>query len=224
MNEPVDYPAAIARMFERNVEAVAGTLPEPATVAPARARRVIELLVETLAGYAYGSVVGQLSRSVSTWFGAEYSLYVRSAPVPKRRKVRNENHDVRIARALAHAPLDLGHEFKVALQTRLGVTARDISELVLGLVAILPTDQERMAGAMFSALNRDSVFEDRLALEISTGWTYACAAIERRPQPLVEASPRARDLWQIWSQLVGAPVPEPRREPLLSGGYIALVG
>jgi hypothetical protein len=144
--------------------------------------------------------------------------------VPRRWRTRNENHDVRIARALAHAPLDLGHEFKVALQTRLGITARDISELVLGLVAILPTDQDRMAAAMFSALNRDSVFEDRLALEISTGWTYACAAIERRPQPLVEASPRARDLWEIWSRLVGAPMPQPRREPILSDGYITLVG
>jgi len=224
MNEPVDYPAAIARMFERNVEAVAGTLPEPATVAPARARRVIELLVETLAGYAYGSVVGQLSRSVSTWFGAEYSLYVRSAPVPKRRKVRNENHDVRIARALAHAPLDLGHEFKVALQTRLGVTARDVADLVLGLGAALPADQGRMAGAMFSELNRDSVFDDRLGIEISTGWEYACAAIERRPFATLQLSPRARDLWQTCSRMIGAPLPEATRDPVLSGGYISLVG
>lgn len=224
MTEHLAYADAVARMFERNIETVCATLPEPKTTAPARARRVIELLVETVAGYGYGTVAAQLARAVASWFGAEHARYVRSAPVPRRWRTRNENHDVRIARALAHAPLDLGHEFKVALQARLGVTARDISELVLGLVAILPTDQERMAGAMFSALNRDSVFEDRLALEISTGWTYACAAIERRPQPLVEASPRARDLWQVWSQLVGAPVPEPRREPLLSGGYIALVG
>ncbi|MEP6860736.1 MAG: hypothetical protein ABJE66_08965 [Deltaproteobacteria bacterium] len=224
MTEHLDYPAAIARMFERNVEAVVGTLPEPKTIAPARARRVLELLVETLAGYAYGSVVGQLSRSVSTWFGAEYSLYVRSAPVPKRRRVRNENHDVRIARALAHAPLDLGHEFKVALQTRLGVTARDVADLVLGLGSTLPAEQQRMAGAMFSELNRDSVFDDRLAIEISTGWEYASAAIERRPFATREISPRARDLWQTWSSMVGAPMPEPARSPILSGGYIALVG
>ena len=219
-----EYPAAVARMFERNVEAVAATLPEPHTAAPARARRVIELLVETLAGYAYGSVVGQLSRSVSSWFGAEYSLFVRSAPVPKRRRVRNENHDVRIARALAHAPLDLGHEFKLALQTRLGVTARDVADLVLGLDAILPADQTRMAGAMFSELNRDSVFDDRLAIEIATGWEYASAAIERRPFAILQISPRARDLWQTWSKLAGAPALEPARDPVQSGGFIALVG
>ncbi|HEY6032598.1 MAG TPA: hypothetical protein VIV58_00025 [Kofleriaceae bacterium] len=224
MTEHLAYADAIARMFERNVETVCATLAEPTTSAPARARRVIELLVETVAGYAYGTVAAQLARAVSSWFVAEHSLYVRSAPVPRRQRARNENHDVRIARALAHAPLDLGHEFKVALQTRLGITARDVGELVLGLVAILPTDQERMAAAMFSALNRDSVFEDRLALEISTGWIYACAAIERGPQPAVEASPRARDLWRIWSQMVGAPTPQPSREPILSGGYIALVG
>ncbi|HET9988542.1 MAG TPA: hypothetical protein VFQ65_08475, partial [Kofleriaceae bacterium] len=199
-----EYPAAVARMFERNVEAVAATLPEPQTTTPARARRVIELLVETLAGYAYGSVVGQLSRSVSSWFGAEYSLAVRAAPVPKRRRVRNENHDVRIARALAHAPLDLGHEFRVALQTRLGITARDVADLVFGLDAILPAGQTRMAGAMFSELNRDSVFDDRLALEIATGWEHASAAIERRPYATLQISPRARELWQIWSRLAGA--------------------
>jgi hypothetical protein len=224
MTEHLDYPAAVARMFERNVEAVASTLPEPKTAAPARARRVSELLVETLAGFAYGTVVGQLSRAVSAWFGAEHSLYVRSAPVPKRRKVRNENHDVRIARALAHAPLDLGHEFKLALQTRLGVTARDVADLVLGLEAALPADRSRMAGAMFSELNRDSVFEDRLGVEISTGWEYACAAIERRPFATLEISPRARDLWQTWARMVGAPVPEATRDSVLSGGYISLVG
>jgi len=222
MTEHLDYVAAIARMFERNVEAV--MLPEPTTGAPARARRVNELLVETLAGFAYGTVAAQLARAVSTWFGAEYSLYVRSAPLPKRRPSRNENHDVRIARALAHAPLDLGCELKVALQTRLVITSRDIADLVLGLVAILPTDQERMAGAMFSSLNRDSVFDDRLAIEISTGWAYARAAIERTIVPVVDASPRARDLWQKWSTLAGAPMPEPTRDSVHLGGYIALVG
>jgi len=224
MTEHLDYVAAIARMFERNVEAVAATLPEPKTGAPARARRVNELLVETLAGFAYGTVAAQLARAVSTWFGAESSLYVRSAPLPKRRRARNENHDVRIARALAHAPLDLGCELRVALDARLVITARDVADLVLGLVAILPADRERMAAAMFSSLNRDSVFDDRLALEISIGWTYARAAIERRVVPAVEASPRARDLWKKWSALAGAPMPEPTRDPIHSGGYIALVG
>ena len=225
MTEHLDYSSAVARMFERNVEAVCATLPEPGTTEPARARRVIELLVETVAGYAYGTVAAQLARAVSSWFGAEHSLYVRSAPVPKRWRTRNENHDVRIARALAHAPLDLGHEFEVALQARLGITARDVGELVLGLAAILPTEQERRAAAMFSALNRDSVFDDRLAIEISTGWAYASAVIERRHAAAAETSPRARDLWQAWAQMVGAPAPEPMREPVNpSGGYIALVG
>jgi hypothetical protein len=219
-----EYPAAIARMFERNLEAVAATLPEPQTTTPARARRIVELLVETLAGYAYGTVVGQLSRAVSSWFGAEHSLFVRSAPVPKRQRVRNENHDVRIARALAHAPLDLGHEFKVALETRLGITARDVADLALGVEAILPTDQQRMAAAMFSELNKDSVFEDRLAIEIATGWEYASAAIERRPYAVLEISPRARELWQTWSRMVGAPAPDAVRDPVQSGGYISLVG
>lgn len=219
-----EWLAAIAKMFERNLEAVAAALAEPTTSEPARARHVVELLVETLGGFAYGVVAGQLSRAVAPWFGPDLAAFVRSHPVPARRSSRNDNHDVRIARALAHAPLDLGHEFRVALQNRLAVVMRDLTLLVHTLGAKFPDDQRRMTEAMFSGLNRDSLFDDRLAREIATGWTYACAAIERRALEVAAASPRARDLWQTWSRMAGAPQPQPARDPVHSDGYITRVG
>lgn len=219
-----EFLAAIAKMFERNLEAVAAALEEPTTSEPARARHVVELLVETLGGFAYGIVAGQLSRAVAPWFGPALAASVRNQPVPAHRPSRNDNHDVRIARALAHAPLDLGHEFKVALQNRLAVVMRDLTMLVHTLGANFPEGQARMVEAMFSGLNKDSVFDDRLAREISTGWIYACAAIERRPVEAVSGSPRARDLWRTWTRMVGAPLGDAGRDPVHSDGYITRVG
>jgi len=219
-----EYLAAIAKMFERNLEAVAAALEEPTTSEPARARHVVELLVETLGGFAYGLVAGKLARSLAPWFGPDFATFVRDHPVAPHRRARNENHDVRIARALAHAPLDLGHEFKIAIENRLAVVLRELTMLVHALGAILPEGQQRLAAGMFSDLNRDSLLEDRLAQEISIGWAHACAAIERRPVDGVTCPPRARDLWRTWSRLAGAPQPEPVRDPVRSDGYITLVG
>jgi hypothetical protein len=218
------YSDAIGRMFERNVEEAKPALHEPITSEPARARRIIELLVETLGGFAYGTVAGQLARSAGRWLGAEYGRFVRTAPVPRRPRLRNPAHDVWFARALAHAPLDLGHEARLALDTRLAATVRDLGELAASLEAILPGELADAAAAMFSELNRDSAFDDRVTQEIGIGWEHACAAIERRPVAVRTLSQRARDLWTLWSRLTGAPVAEPVRDPARLEGYIALVG
>ncbi|MEO6775194.1 MAG: hypothetical protein ABI467_19675 [Kofleriaceae bacterium] len=185
---------------------------------------MIELLVETLAGYAYGLVKAQLARAVSSRFGAEHASRLRSAPPPRCERARNGNHALEIARALAHAPLDLGHELEVALQTRLGITVHDIADLVDSLVAALPAGQGRVATTMFSELNRDSVFDDRLGVEIATGWEFASAVIERRRFASSSLIARHRILWITWSDLAGAAGSEPVRGPVHSGGYIALVG
>ncbi len=219
-----DYTAAIALMFERNIVAAAPELREPTTDEPARARRILALLVETLSGFAYGTVAGQLARGAGRWLGAEYARFVRTAPIPLRPRIRNPNHDVWFARALAHAPLDLGQELELALETRLALTVRELAELARDLEAPLPDELLPSAATMFSELSRDSGFEDRLAREIGVGWEYACAAIERRPATPLEISTRARDLWETWSRLAGMPIAEPVRDPVRSGGYIALVG
>jgi hypothetical protein len=77
---------------------------------------------------------------------------------------------------------------------------------------------------MFSELNKDSVFDDRLSIEISIGWRYACSVIERTPVELPDISPRARNLWHIWCGLAGRPIVETRRDPAHLSGYITRVG
>ena len=209
------YADAMLRMFHRNIERVT-TLGEPRTTRPARARRITALLVETLGGFAYGTAAGQLERAVAVWFGPERKRVVRDA-------IQVPTHRVERVFELEPDP-SFARDMLAALRTRTTVAARDLAALEAAVVAILPADHARLADAMFSELNRDSVFDDRLEVEIQTGWTFACAAIERRPVQTLEISPRASNLWAMWSQLAGNPAAEPARSPDHLNGYITRVG
>ena len=91
----------------------------------------------------------------------------------------------------------------------------------------MPGDKRRAATAMFGELARTAHCDERLACEIALGWRCACAAIEHTPMPDVATSPRARDLWRIWSELVGLykiATPSETRQGAQRDGFIALVG
>lgn len=218
-----DYTDAISRMFERNVDAAVPSLREPATIEVARARRISALLVETLGGYAFGTVAGQLVRATATWFGASEAGLLRAA-ISASTTTPPRFDEAGVDAALAHAPAILARELARDLRVRLHAAALDVNRLVAAAEALVPADRARISGAMFSELKRDSVFEDRLSLEIATGWAHACAVIERAPIQLPDISPRARDLWQMWSALVGRPMPAAVRDPARMSGYIARVG
>ena len=212
-----EFSDAIATMFERNLGAV--VLREPATKEHARARRVVELLVETLGGYALGSAAGQLVRAVETWFGPdEPAARAALAPVPAKRRAFDAGEIDSPFR-----PLVLRGEFAAALRARLGDAAREHDRFVQAVQALLPADRTRTSIAMFSALKRESVFEDRLSAEILTGWSYACAVIERTPIEPRDIAPRARLLWDKWARLAGGQIVKPAREPAQQGGYITRV-
>jgi len=214
------YADAQLRMFHRNVDAAAArALDEPRTTEPARARRIVALLVETLGGFAYGTAAGELVRAVSTWFGAERASLVRSA-LPST--VQGFEADAELDFQLTPPPVSV--EMLGLLRARLNVAACDLAALQAATVAMSPTENLRMSDAMFSELNRDSVFTDRLEIEIRTGWTHACAAIERRRPTIQNISPRARNLWSTWSRLAGNPDPGPTRRPDYLNGYIVRVG
>lgn len=170
-------------------------LREPNTHEVARARRIIGLFVETIGGFAFGTFAVKLAR--------------RGIPQPPQPAPRWDERA--IDEALAHKPVVLVNELRSALRTRLARAAAELHQL-------------GYAKTMFSQLNIDSVFDDRLAIEISTGWSYACSVIERTPIETPHISPRARSLWHIWCEMAGRPIPEPRRNPAQSEGYIALVG
>ncbi|MFT3693159.1 MAG: hypothetical protein QM831_08460 [Kofleriaceae bacterium] len=211
-----DYANAIARMFERNINAA--VLVEPVTQKRARALRIVDLYVETIAGYAYGCVAGRFARSVQSWFGAEPAALIRAAAMSHSSTKKPESLDEQLA-----APLALRHEAAQKLTSRLGRVVRDLENLVGAAGAILPTDRSRTTEAMFSELNKDSVFDDRIQIEIQTGWKFARAAIEEVPYTPSDLTERARNLWETWSKMAGTPIAQPTREPLTADGYIALV-
>jgi hypothetical protein len=219
-----DFQEAIAAMYERCVNEALATLGEPRYEPSIESRRIVGMLVETIAGYAAGSTTRELARTVHAWFGAELAALVHAvAPGPRARRATTRD-ELDVDDELARRPQRLREEFAEQLRTRLAETARDLAALVEGVAARLPGDRKRAAAAMFGELARTARYDDRLAQEIAIGWGCACAAIEHTPMPLIAASPRARDLWQIWSELVGNPSPSETRQPAERDGYIALVG
>jgi len=206
-----EWPRAIARMFERNLAAATPGLAVPVTTEPARARRIVALLVETLGGYAFGLVAGELGRAVSTWFGAGPAGRVRGAAraTAPHTHVASTFDDAKLALELVQ-PRDLAGELVAALPVRLALVGEQLAELVDDATRALPSEPQALA-ALTSQLSTALERDDRLAVEILTGWRHACAVIERRA-PDVEASPRARELWRTWSQLAGQLELEPAGE------------
>ena len=216
-----DYQAAIGVMFERSIAEARPSLREPQREhRTAHARRVIEMLIETIAGFAVGIVARDFARAVNAWFGAEAAALVHATvPAPKRA------HRAKTADEILDAPIKLMRdEFVEHVRDRLAQTGRELSSVVAVVGARLPAERGRAAEAMFGELSRTSEYDDRLARELSIGWACACAAIEHMPMPIIQTSPRSQDLWRIWSELAGNPPPSETRQDAQREGYIALVG
>ena len=79
--------ASIAAAFEHVVATGVPALREPRPRDIAHAVRTVELVAETIAGFAIGVVTGELVRGVRTWFGDEPARAVRviAASAPARR-------------------------------------------------------------------------------------------------------------------------------------------
>ena len=215
-----DYQAAIAAMFERSIAEARPSLREPQREhGTAHAYRVVEMLVETLAGFAVGIVARDVARAVNAWFGAEAGAHVHAAiPAPKR--VRRAS----TADEIIDAPIKLMRdEFGEQLRDRFAQTAREIGATIDDVAARLPGERNRAAVAMFGELARGAEYDDRVTRELTIGWACACAAIEHTPMPSIDTSPRSRDLWRIWSELAGNPSPSESRQGAQREGYIALV-
>jgi hypothetical protein len=213
-----DYQAAIGAMFERSIAEARPSLREPQREHHnAHARRVVAMLVETIAGFAVGIVTRDFARAVNAWFGADAGALVHAAiPAPRRR--------AKTADEIIDAPIKLMRdEFAEQLRDRLAHTARELGATIDVVAARLPGERSRAAVAMFGELARGAEYDDRLARELSIGWACACAAIEHMPMPSIDTSPRSRDLWRIWSELAGNPAPSESRQGAQREGYIALV-
>ena len=82
-----DFQDAIAAMCERSIDEALGKLAEPQCERTIESRRIVGLLVETIAGYAAGSTTRELARAVHAWFGADSAALVHAAaPRPRTRR------------------------------------------------------------------------------------------------------------------------------------------
>jgi hypothetical protein len=193
--------ASIAAAFEHVVTEGVPALREPRPRETAHAVRTVELVAETIAGFAIGVVTGELVRGVRTWFGDELARAVRviAAAAPARRVF-----GIAPARFLDDADdRPLVDELGTRLQPRLRVAVADARAIVERAIAALPEARARTTVAMIERLTAESLARERIGDELAHGWTYACAVIEGAPLP-EHGNARSRELWRAWCGLAGA--------------------
>jgi hypothetical protein len=190
------YASSIATTFERVLADDVPTLHEPSADNPQRALQIVGLVAETIAGLAVGIVAGELERATRTWFDASTAAELRglfdasiggrvARPVSSRRFLPDA--DLR----------PIVDELGIRLRPRLRYVAADLAYAIERAYVRLRTP------AMFAVLAEHSLLDERLRVELATGWACACAAIEGRPLPTIQGSARSRALWQAWSRLAG---------------------
>ena len=128
--------------------------------------------------------------------------------------------DAELTRELGHPRRDLATELVTTLRIRLAVVTGQLAALVAETTRDLEPEPQGNAvwiAQLAAELERD----DRLALEIAAGWRHACSVIERRA-PVIDGSPRARELWRTWARLAGGG--EVRTPVERAGDYITRIG
>lgn len=214
---------AMARMFERNVTAAGAQLRAPMTPDPARARRLVAFLAETLGGYAYGIIAADLCRAIARSLGADVATRLRTharEAYPQLRTEASAELDAELIRELRHGRRDLASELIATLRIRLAVVTGQLAALVAGATRDVASEPQRNA-VWIAQLAVELEHDDRLALEIATGWRHACAVIERRALE-IDGSPRSRELWRTWARLAGHAEVQPPIER--AGEYITRIG
>ena len=215
------YLAGCATQLDRTIAAAA--LGEPSHRDPDRAARLLEPLLETLAGLALGQVIGLAAAGVRRTFGAAVHARVEVAiahalgavapPAPPLFAL-----DAAPCRSFA---TELGHR----LRRRVALVPREAGAALHAIATALGDDDPQLAvlGRLLGVLTEDPLLADRYAAQLATGWrTYVA---------LVEGTPRARTapsapIWDRWArQLTGerAPIMASQAE-VVAAGFIVRIG
>lgn len=188
---PADhYLSATTASLDRAVADL--VLSEPTVRDPAHATRVIERLLETLAGLAIGSLVGAVIAGVARTLGVDVAPAVDRALAPTARAPAPRLDD-------EAPPRSLGGELKHQLRRRIAIDARETG-VVLGRIdrMIAPGDRATF-GRMVGLLANDDLVAERFAHQLRAGWRCAVAVIEGRTVPAMTP------IWQQWAaRLAGA--------------------
>lgn len=160
------------------------TLSEPTIHEPASAARVLECLLETLAGLAIGSAVGAVIAGVRRTFGVEITTRTDLRPPARDVRYLDEPGPLR----------SVTGALKLRLRQRIALGARDVAVLTAGIEAQIAAADRRAFARMLSVLAGDELVAERYAHQVRAGWRCAHAAIDGRTVPAVTA------MWQHWAR------------------------
>lgn len=220
MNHSFAYVETTYAGFERILVAHGPALTEPAQAQPARARRLLGVLIETLAGVAVGFAVGRVVTSIGRELGAQMretvarqldtKLWLPTAP----------------RRAPPHLLADDGPRLLTAdlvaiLQPRLCREVAGSQALVAAIrdiVVRLAPDRAAAFDAMLDRLAGDELAAFGFGEHLHVGWQAFCAALTGASMVDTIGASQVQATWRTWRDHA-APVNEPREE-----GFILRVG
>jgi hypothetical protein len=219
----VRYGDVIAAALARVLRDWTRDLLEPRVSQPQRAIEMVNCLVETMTGFAIGTIAGEVFGGVRTWLGEEALVDVRRRLGSAWPVACAESVAVETAYLQDAATRPLVDEVAGKLHVRFCRMSGDVGALVAAVNASVDAPRSQRAGVMFDLLMKEDNVEKRVLAELGFGWSMCLAAIAGRPFPSrQERSARSQVLWLAWEhQLYGAPVLT-RSEPE-EAGYIMLV-
>jgi hypothetical protein len=223
------YLEAIERSLAGALRTAVDTLAEPRVTDPDRALHRLGCLVESLAGFALGSIAGELITGLRRWFGDDVAAAVAarvrtSWPTAARAPVASgETRYLADAQAQARPLVD---ELASRLHVRFCRASIDLRALVATIedvVAERAPDRPRSLAIMLDQLARDEARASRLAAELAFGWRVFVAAVTGKPFPATtDLCARSQALWLAWQHQLGGRPAVTRDEPQRAG-YIMLV-
>jgi hypothetical protein len=219
----VRYSDVIEATLARALRGGTRDLIEPRVDDPKRALAIVSCLVETLTGFAIGSIAGEVFGGVRTWFGDDELGALRRRlgsgwPVACTESVAAETPYLVDA---ANRPLV--DELARKLHVRFCCMSRDVEELVAAVRSSVAPERGHRVGVMFDLLMKEENVEQRVVAELGFGWSMGVAAMAGRPFPSrQQRTARSQQLWLAWEHaLCGAPVLT--RGEIEQAGYIMLV-
>ena len=231
------YVAVTFARFERTLVTVIPTLEEPPPTDPYRAMQRLQLLVETLTGFAIGSTVGWVGTALRRGFGSSVSKVVANeVAIIAKQGITSEK-----ASLLANPPRQflvdadrcpLLDELGTRLQVRLCLAIRHTRQLVTALVTAAEKaapDQRDAIASTIDLLAGDDATELAFSDQLTLGWKNLCVINSGGRAPEVPATvrwQRSRDTWREWSRRArGIRVEKVMdHEEVVRAGYVMRIG
>jgi hypothetical protein len=217
---------ATASMLSRSLRKAVDPLAEPRPLDRDHAAKILRCFVETMTGFALGTITTEVFAGVRPWFGDEIVAEAQAAlrgrwPSPAREAALPETRYLEDA---ANRPL------VEKLASRLHVRFCQLSPDVRALLATIndiverrTPQQQHTIGVMLDLVQRTDTIETRLGDELAFGWTIYDALVSSRPIPSTEGRwHRSTALWQAWLEQLGMGAAHERSEHE-EAGYVALI-